>query len=81
MFPADPVPAPNPALLAVLLACAVVVHDEIAALSAVLKMDAETPPVPSFAIAAMASAGIVREDCEVAAARTVAIFVVLKTEA
>jgi hypothetical protein len=57
------------------------VQDEIAALSAVDNVDAVAPPVPSFAIAAMASAGIVSEDWDVAPASTVAIFVVLRTDA
>lgn len=81
IFPALPVPPPNPALLAVLSACAVVVQLAIAALSAAVNVLAFTPPVPSFAIAAMASAGIVSDDWEVAPARTVAMFVVLRTEA
>jgi len=68
-------------LLAVLFACAVDVHEEIAATSAVLKEAEFTPPVPSFAMAAIASAGMVRELCDVAPARTVAMLVVLKTEA
>lgn len=81
IFPAVPVPPPNPALLAVLFACAVVVQDEIAAFSAAVRVLALAPPVPSLAIAAMASAGIVRDDWEVAPARTVAMLVVLRTEA
>lgn len=56
MFPAEPVPAPKPALLAVLFACAVVVQDEIAATSAVLSEAALNPPVPNFAMAAIAAA-------------------------
>jgi hypothetical protein len=81
IFPAVPVPPPNPALLAVLFACAAEVHDAIAALSAALRLDALAPPVPSFAIAAIAAAGIVRELWDVAPARTVAMLVVLRTEA
>lgn len=61
-------------MLAVLFACAVEVQDEIAALSAVLRVAALTPPVPSFAMAAIAAAGIVRELWLVAPARTVAMF-------
>ena len=81
MFPALPVPPPRPALLAVLSACAVVVHEVMAALSASVNVSAVTPPVPSFAMAALASAGMVRDDCEVAPSRTVAMLVVLRTEA
>ena len=81
MFPAVPVPPPKPALLAELFAWAVVVQDEMADVSAALRLDAVAPPVPSLAIAAIAAAGMVRELWEVAPARTVAIFVVLKTEA
>ena len=62
MFPAEPVPPPRLALLAVLLACAVVVQDEIADLSAAERVEAVDPPVPSFAMAAIASAGIVSVD-------------------
>lgn len=53
----------------------------MAAMSAAESEEAVAPPVPSFAIAAMAAAGMVRVDWEVAPARTVAMFVVLKTEA
>lgn len=74
MFPAEPRAPPRSALLAVLLACAVEVHDEMAAFSAVLSVDAFAPPVPSLAIAAIAAAGIVRELWDVAPARTVAMF-------
>jgi hypothetical protein len=81
IFPAVPVPPPSPALLAVLFLCAAEIHDAIAALSAVLRVDAVAPPVPSFAIAAIAAAGIVRELWEVAPARMVAMLVVLRTEA
>jgi hypothetical protein len=81
MFPAVPVPPPRPALDAVLFASAVAAQDEMAALSAADSVEAVAPPVPSFAIAAMASAGMVRDDWEVAPARTVAMLVVLRTEA
>ena len=81
IFPALPVPAPRPALLAVLLSRPAVVHAAIAAVSAVLRVAAFTPPVPSFAMADIASAGMVRLLWEVAPARTVAMFVVLRTEA
>ncbi len=81
IFPADPVPPPKFALLAVLFACAVLVHEAMAAFSAVLRVDAEAPPVPSLAIAAIASAGMVRELWDVAPARTSAMFVVLSTDA
>lgn len=81
MFPADPVPAPRPALLAVLLARPAAVHAEMAAVSAALSVAALTPPVPSLAIAAIASAGMVRDLWDIAPARTVAILVVLSTEA
>lgn len=53
----------------------------MASVSAVVNVEALAPPVPSFEIAAMASAGTVRDDWEVAPARTVAMFVVLSTEA
>ena len=80
IFPAVPVPPPSPALLAALFACAAEVHDAIAALSTALRVDAVAPPVLSFAIAAIAAAGIVRELWEVAPARTVAMLVVLRTK-
>jgi len=81
MFPAVPVPPPKPVLLAELFSWAVVVQDEMADVSAALRLDAVAPPVPSLAIAAIAAAGMVRELWEVAPARTVAMFVVLKIEA
>lgn len=81
MFPAEPVPAPRPALLAVLSARPAAVHAEMAAVSAALRVEALAPPVPSFAIAAIASAGMVSVLGAVTPARTVAILVVLKTEA
>jgi hypothetical protein len=68
-------------LLAALFACAAEVHDTIAALSTALRVDAVAPTVPSYAIAAVAAAGMVRELLEVAPARTVAMLVVLRTEA
>jgi hypothetical protein len=81
IFSAVPVPPPSPALLAALFACAAEVHDTIAALSTALRVDAVAPTVPSYAIAAVAAAGMVRELLEVAPARTVAMLVVLRTEA
>lgn len=81
MFPADPSPDPRPALLAVLPSRAVVAHESRAAVSAALSVEAFAPPVPSFEIADIAAAGIVRALCAVAPARTVAISVVLKTDA
>jgi len=68
MFPADPVPTPRPALLAFLLAC------PAPRCQRALRVVALTPPVPSLAIAAIASAGMVRELWDVALARTVAIL-------
>lgn len=53
----------------------------MASFSAVVRVDAEAPPVPSLAIAAMASAGMVSELWDVAPARTLAMFVVLRMEA
>ena len=53
----------------------------IAALSVLLSVLAFTPPVPSLVMAAMASAGTVRAAWSVAPARTVATFVVERTEA
>jgi hypothetical protein len=53
----------------------------MAAVSAALRAAALTPPVPSFAIAAIASADMVSVLGAVTPARTVAILVVLKTEA
>lgn len=79
--PALPVPSERLALLAVLLARPASVQAEIAATSAVLREAALTPPVPSLLIAAKASAEIVSEDWEVTPARTVAMLVVLRTEA
>jgi len=37
------------------------VQDEMADVSAALRLDAVAPPVPSLAIAAIAAAGMVRE--------------------
>lgn len=68
-------------MFAVLEFRALVVHVLTAAVSAALRDDAVAPPVPSFLMAANASAGTVRLLCDVAPARTVAIFVVLRTEA
>ena len=81
IFPAEPVPAPRPALLAVLSARAVEVHELMAAVSAALSFEALIPPVPSFAIAAIAAAGMVSTLGAVTPARTVARLVVLRTEA
>lgn len=79
--PAEPVPSLRFALLAVLLARPAAVHAEMAAVSAALRVAALAPPVPSFAIAAIASAEMVSVLGAVTPARTVAILVVLKTEA
>ncbi len=81
MLPAEPVPPPKPALLAVLLFLASVTHLLIAALSAAVREAALAPPVPSFLMAARAAAGTVRELWDWAPARTVAMLVVLRTEA
>lgn len=81
IFPAEPVPAPKPALLAVLSARAVEVHELMAAVSAALSFEALTPPVPSFPIAAIAAAGMVSTLGAATPARTVARLVVLRTEA
>ena len=53
----------------------------MAAVSAALSDAASAPPVPSLAMADMAEAGTVRVLCDFAPASTVAMFVVLKTEA
>jgi hypothetical protein len=53
----------------------------MAAVSAALRVAALTPPVPSFKIAAIASAEMVSVLGAVTPARTVAILVVFKTEA
>lgn len=53
----------------------------MAALSAALRVAALAPPVPSFAIAAWAAAEMVRDLWDVAPARTVAMLVVLRTDA
>lgn len=79
--PAEPVPSLRFALLALLLARPAAVHAEMAAVSAALRVAALTPPVPSFTIAAIASAGMVSVLGAVTPARTVAILVVLRTEA
>jgi len=79
--PAEPVPSLRFALLAVLSARPAAVHAEMAAVSAASREAAFTPPVPSFAIAAIAAVEIVRVLGAATPARTVAILVVLKTEA
>ena len=79
--PAEPVPSLRFALLALLLARPAAAHAEMAAVSAALRVAALTPPVPSFTIAAIASAGMVSVLGAVTPARTVAILVVLRTEA
>jgi len=79
--PAEPVPSLRFALLAVLSACPAAVHAEMAAVSAAFKEAAFAPPVPSFAIAAIAAADMVRVLGAATPARTVAMLVVLKTEA
>jgi hypothetical protein len=79
--PAEPVPSLRFALLAVLLARPAAVHAKMAAVSAALRVAALASPVPSFAIAAIASAEMVSVLGAVTPARTVAILVVLKTEA
>lgn len=81
IFPAEPSPDPSPTLLAVLPSRAAVVQESIAAVSIALSFDAFVPPVPSFEMAVIAFAEIVRADCAVAPARTVAILFVLRTEA
>jgi hypothetical protein len=48
MLPADPGPAPRPALLAVLLARQAAVYTEMAAVSAAVSVAALTPPSPQF---------------------------------
>jgi hypothetical protein len=53
----------------------------MAAISAAPRVAAFAPPVPSLAMAAIAAAGMVRLLWDVAPARTVAMFVVLRTEA
>lgn len=53
----------------------------IAAVSEAVKVAALAPPVPSLEIAAIASVGMVRDDGAATPARTVATFVVLRTEA
>jgi hypothetical protein len=53
----------------------------MAAASAALRVAALTPPVPSFAIAAVAAAEMVSVLGADTPARTVAMLVVLKTEA
>jgi len=67
-----PLAPPRSALLAVLLSLAAWAQSEIAVVSAAPSVDAVAPPVPSLLIAVMAAAGIVRENCEAAPARTVA---------
>ena len=53
----------------------------MAAVSVALSVAASTPPVPSLAMADMAAAGTVRVLCDFAPASTVAMLVVLRTEA
>lgn len=81
MAPALPVPSLRLAFEAVLFARPASVQVLIAAVSAAVNEAAFAPPVPSLVIAAIASAGMVREDGAVTPARTVATFVVLRTEA
>jgi hypothetical protein len=75
------VPPPSPDLEAVLFARPASVQLLIAALSASVKVAAFAPPVPNLEIAVMAAAGMVREDWDFAPASTVAMLVVLRTDA
>jgi hypothetical protein len=81
IFPAVLVPPPKPAFLAVFPARAALTYASTTALSAAVSILTVAPPVPSFLIAARASAGTVRDAWDLAAARTVAMLVVLRTEA
>ena len=79
--PALPVPSLRLAFEAVLFARPASVQALMAAVSAAVNEAAFAPPVPSLVIATIASADMVREDGAVTPARTVATFVVLRTEA
>lgn len=74
-------PPPSPALEAVLFARPSSVQLLIAAISASVKAGAFAPPVPNLEMAAIAAAGMVREDWDFAPASTVAMLVVLRTDA